>query len=194
MKNTSIWLKRHRESAEHVSGFCCPVTGKASDFQFSADHYVLLLIYGWNCCVIPGSVKSMRDHRKHVCRAYEYDCEVSYANSAQIATCRAVGRQSVGNKVLKPGSLEKKVESRYCFIKQQWSAIRYWTEKQESMSIKTSTTTWHCHIIIIQLPHPYLLCYNWPNSKVRSIVRHQLYDRMQERICVCLEECKKKEW
>ena len=144
MKNTSIWLKRHRESAEHVSGFCCPVTGKASDFQFSADHYVLLLIYGWNCCVIPGSVKSMRDHRKHVCRAYEYDCEVSYANSAQIATCRAVGRQSVRNKVLKPGSLEKKVESRYCFIKRQWSAIRYWTEKQESMSNKNSTTTWHC--------------------------------------------------
>ena len=39
--------------------------------------------------------------------------------SAQIAICRTVSRQSVRNKVLKPGSLEKKVESRYCFIKRQ---------------------------------------------------------------------------
>lgn len=193
MKNSSIWLKQHRESAEHVSGSWCPVAGKACDFQFSADHYVLLLIYGWNCCVIPGSVNSC-EITESMCSELMSTTARSLVQSAQIAICRTVSRQSVRNKVLKPGSLEKKVESRYCFIKRQWSAIRYWTEKQESMSIKNSTTTWHCHIIIIQLPHPYLLCYNWPNSKVQSIVRYQIYDRMQERICVCLEECKKKEW
>ena len=71
-----------------------------------------------------------RHHRKHICimdamtgvTAYDritggvsaemvsLATEMSYAKSAQIATCGTVSRQSVRNKILELGSLEKKVD------------------------------------------------------------------------------------